>query len=335
MKNIETQILRVVAILLVINSHLDAYYPIPHLGTGGAIGNSLFFFLSGYGLYISQGMHHKKFNDWIAHRITRIYPSMWIVILAVLLPAMIYQQAFDVNKISEYISYFLSPPYWFLRALLLYYVLCFPLLENKAMGKIYIVMAVLAVIYFVCYYSYLDISKWSAETQPFCMIQYLIIYVFGIWMGMSQNQHSRYSYRHIIILMVVIFMFYLQKYYMLHGKYYEIQFMQHLAMFPIVYCLLVISRGLLIDKNIKLPSVFYKTINFIADHTLEIYIVQESIGDLIKDMRIQFPVNICVFIAVTITLAWAAKKIAARILECLNHSKVLAAAQKKSGVANG
>lgn len=46
-------LLRAVAIVLVVNSHLDDLYPIHQLGTGGVFGNELFFFISGYGLYLS------------------------------------------------------------------------------------------------------------------------------------------------------------------------------------------------------------------------------------------------------------------------------------------
>jgi peptidoglycan/LPS O-acetylase OafA/YrhL len=41
--------LRFSAIVLVINSHMDSFYPIPELGTGGALGNALFFMLSAFG----------------------------------------------------------------------------------------------------------------------------------------------------------------------------------------------------------------------------------------------------------------------------------------------
>ena len=50
----DTSFIRVVAILLIVNSHLDAYYPISYLGTGTAIGNSLFFVLSSFGLSLVE-----------------------------------------------------------------------------------------------------------------------------------------------------------------------------------------------------------------------------------------------------------------------------------------
>ena len=40
--------LKVIAIFMVLNSHLDFLYPIPALAAGGAAGNSLFFIISGF-----------------------------------------------------------------------------------------------------------------------------------------------------------------------------------------------------------------------------------------------------------------------------------------------
>jgi len=59
----DTQFLRAIAILLVVNSHLDRYYPVSHLATGRAIGNSLFFFLSAFGIYLSQYKKQKCFGN--------------------------------------------------------------------------------------------------------------------------------------------------------------------------------------------------------------------------------------------------------------------------------
>jgi len=69
MKYPDTQFLRALAILLVINSHLDKYYRIPYIGMGGAIGNSMFFFLSAFGLYLSQQKQSQNFKEWFTRRI--------------------------------------------------------------------------------------------------------------------------------------------------------------------------------------------------------------------------------------------------------------------------
>ena len=53
--------LRVLAILLVLNSHLDNLYPISALATGGAAGNGLFFicFYDGECVFVEVISHRK------------------------------------------------------------------------------------------------------------------------------------------------------------------------------------------------------------------------------------------------------------------------------------
>src|SRR3712207_1035933 len=78
-----TDILKCIAIILITNSHLDHLYPWPYLGTGGALGNALFFMLSGYGLALSFDKSAMKppFLQWARRRISRIYPSVWITLV--------------------------------------------------------------------------------------------------------------------------------------------------------------------------------------------------------------------------------------------------------------
>ena len=71
-------LMRFLAVILITNSHIGPLYP-PHLqflSTGGALGNSLFFFCSGFALYLSN--RDTGFAPWAIRRFTRIYPSLWI-----------------------------------------------------------------------------------------------------------------------------------------------------------------------------------------------------------------------------------------------------------------
>ena len=58
MKYIELSTLRILAVLLIVNSHLSLFYNYEYLATGGAIGNAIFFLISGIGL--SYSLSKKK-----------------------------------------------------------------------------------------------------------------------------------------------------------------------------------------------------------------------------------------------------------------------------------
>ena len=72
-RDISIDILKFFAVFLIINSHADICYPkYSMLATGGAIGDCLFLFASGYTLFWKQPT---RFDNWYKRRINRIYPS--------------------------------------------------------------------------------------------------------------------------------------------------------------------------------------------------------------------------------------------------------------------
>ncbi|MDO5041777.1 MAG: hypothetical protein Q4D95_06780, partial [Peptoniphilus sp.] len=61
-------IMRACAALLIINSHYDDIYPFPALATGGAIGNAIFFAVSGFCSYPIA----KEIMPWIVKKIIKV-----------------------------------------------------------------------------------------------------------------------------------------------------------------------------------------------------------------------------------------------------------------------
>lgn len=86
-------LLKVVALLLVINSHMqDLYGEMGALATGGAIGDAFFFFAAGYLMERKYQVELLKerptgFFAFLGNRIWRIYPTvwMWAAVLCLLL----------------------------------------------------------------------------------------------------------------------------------------------------------------------------------------------------------------------------------------------------------
>lgn len=73
-------ILKFLAVFLIINSHMDALYvKYGMLATGGAIGDVLFLFASGYTLLLSK--RDLSFDNWYKRRINRIYPSVFVCVV--------------------------------------------------------------------------------------------------------------------------------------------------------------------------------------------------------------------------------------------------------------
>lgn len=104
-------LLRFLAVVLVVNSHLDHGYPDAYkaLATGGALGDALFFFVSGFTLFIGRD---GGFVTWYKRRLSRIMPA---VIVCVLAYAILYGPGW----------YGAVGGYWFIRCILIYYLILF------------------------------------------------------------------------------------------------------------------------------------------------------------------------------------------------------------------
>jgi peptidoglycan/LPS O-acetylase OafA/YrhL len=76
-RNPSIDILKFIAAIFITNSHMEAlYHPYEILATGGAIGDVLFFFCSGFTLFLGR---MDRFDNWYKRRINRIYPSVFAV----------------------------------------------------------------------------------------------------------------------------------------------------------------------------------------------------------------------------------------------------------------
>lgn len=80
-RDIAVDIVKFFAVFLIINSHADICYPkYGILATGGAIGDSLFMFVSGFTLFLGTWV---RFDNYYKRRINRIYPSAFAATLAI------------------------------------------------------------------------------------------------------------------------------------------------------------------------------------------------------------------------------------------------------------
>lgn len=80
-RDIGIDIIKFIAAIIITNSHFGNIYPssLQPLATGGAIGDALFFFCSGFTLFLKP---IGRFDNWYKKRISRIYPTIfaWAII---------------------------------------------------------------------------------------------------------------------------------------------------------------------------------------------------------------------------------------------------------------
>ena len=80
------------------------------LATGGCIGDVLFFFCSGFTLFLKPMNGIKEFPNWYKKRFNRLYPP---IIAVAFLGALFFNDHYDVIHIAW-------PHYWFVKCIMIY-----------------------------------------------------------------------------------------------------------------------------------------------------------------------------------------------------------------------
>lgn len=177
-RDISIDVIKSIAVLFIINSHADiCYTKYSALATGGAIGDALFLFCSGYTLFWGS---LKRFDNWYKRRINRIYPS---VLACLLVSAML-------GKITFY-----DLDWWkicggeFVVFIMIYYVLLYGA-KKWFINHIPWVMVVTSVVTLLAYwffpYKYEVGSKGLyGITTLFRWIPYFAMMLMGAWLGLK------------------------------------------------------------------------------------------------------------------------------------------------------
>lgn len=117
-RDVAVDFVKVIATLLVLNSHMGICYGSHSvLATGGGIGDALFFFVSGFTLFMGRKM---DFVNWYKRRLGRIYPT----VLAVgLVACLVFGQEYGFMEVMT------VDKYWFLQCILVCYLLLYPVIR--------------------------------------------------------------------------------------------------------------------------------------------------------------------------------------------------------------
>lgn len=190
-RNYAIDILKFIAVFMVLNSHMGICYPkYQLLATGGALGDSLFFFASGFALLFGGG---SNFFDWYKRRIGRIYPT---IIAAALLGALCFSDRL------LFIDVMLAKKYWFVGCILVYYVLLYPLRNVRNVIQTGIVMFVLTIVITL----WVFVFAYDCQISPIEMggVRYSVFLLFMLLGAMMGYKAKTYSFKWYYIPLVFI-----------------------------------------------------------------------------------------------------------------------------------
>lgn len=288
-------LLKFFAAFLITWSHLDKCFPanLSFLATGGSLGNGLFFFISGFGLYYSS--RNLKSISWFQTKFSKLLLPTFVFVLA--------KTIFNgyINWETEFNHT------WFVWAILAFYIAYHPILlfcKEHIFKIILVTYPVMFIIYAVLLLNrqdyFVDIANYY-----FKCTYYFQIFLFGGWVA-SKNASMKYNFKKDLILFLLFYgAFNISKIYIKgHTSLYPLQILSPLCLLPSIYYLFkIFDTGLatkIIHNRILSPAVF-----IISGLTLEIYLVQFSI--ITKDYNSWFPGNIPLILAVILLSSYLLK----------------------------
>lgn len=290
MKDRDTSIdiLKCLAAIAITNSHMDVlYHPYEQLATGGAIGDVLFFFCSGFTLFYGR---MGRFDNWYKKRINRIYPTIfaWAIISSIF---------FDNNHNMKDIL--ISGGGWFVSCIMLYYIILY-FIQKFFMCHLKSVFACVLVITIIWYLFIPQTTGYNMYGDTyFKWCHYFIFMLLGGIIGVTKHSWRIHSKTDSIKLICCVICFYGTLH--ITWKTPSLECLQILSLVPLagitlyLYKLCNSSYAKRLYNNTKVKCF----IRLIGGLCLEIYLVQ---GKLLTDkLNNVFPFNILIiFIAIVI-----------------------------------
>ena len=277
--------IRVLATILITNSHYSLVWPSSSMAFGGLLGNILFFAASGFCLYKIK----ENFPKWFAKMFFRIYPAMIVFTLV----AVAFNK-YDLCNVDDFVRLFVYPTnYPFLVYLMISYVVFYLLawLDKKYNKTIETSLLAVVIFWIIIYLTFVDKSTYHVDdvTNPFILFLYFTSMLLGATFKKYTHRYNHIKWYNVVLLFVSLIVYFASKF--AFSKWQSIAQLQILNQFSIIlslYFVFAVFIGL--EKYLQqFGKIINGTIKFIANITLQIYIVQFLI--IYKFQHLVFPLN--------------------------------------------
>lgn len=290
-RDISIDILKFFAVLLITNSHMELLYAkYGQLATGGAIGDVLFFFCSGFTLFLGR---NRRFDNYYKRRINRIYPTvfMWALLASAVF-----------HRHSDMVDIIINGGGWFVTCIMIYYVILH-FIRKYAFNHLLYVFGCSILISLVWYFvidKTADYNMYGNTYFKWC--HYFLFMLLGAIMGSHPIQRKISLKIDTIKLMICVLLFYGV---LISGRKWEIvhdfQVISLLPLLGITYYFYKIcksNRFLSLYEN-RFIGPIIKTISGLC---LEVYLVQGVLfTDKFNDL---FPLNLLLVFMIILVIAY-------------------------------
>lgn len=292
--NPSIDILKFFAAILITNSHMEILYHPEYvkLATGGAIGDVLFFFCSGFTLFLGR---MDRFDNWYKRRINRIYPTVfaWALVGAVF---------FNLHYDAVY--QWIHGGGWFVTCIMIYYVVLY-FIRKYMMNRLVLAFMLSSLIILIWYFFEDSSVRFMYGNTYFKWGHYFLFMLLGAAIGISQKQwkfNFKWDFIKLIGSIVI--------YYALMIASDKSDIMAHLQIISLIPLLSITFYFYKVSNSevlLKLynTKVFGWIMGCISTLTLEIYVVQYSL--FTDKMNSIFPLNLFIMFVFIALVAYGVK----------------------------
>lgn len=201
-RNISIDVIKFIAAVLITNSSFEILYPISSLATGGTMGNCLFFFASGFTIFLKP---LGRFDQFYKKRINRIYPT---VFAWALLSAIFFHNSKNMLEIILYGGG------WFILCIMILYIFLY--IVNKTLSKQLILSGIISFVAVMIWFFMIDKdsnSSFYGDNSYFRWSFYFLFMLLGAISGVYQEKITHNFGSSLAMLILSILVFYAMLYY--------------------------------------------------------------------------------------------------------------------------
>lgn len=295
-RDISIDILKFIAAVVITNSHMELLYgDYSALATGGAIGDVLFFFASGFTLFLGR---MGRFDNWYKRRINRIYPTVfaWAALAAA---------CFGLH--NDMVYTLIHGGGWFVTCIMIYYVVLY-VVRWLMMGHLklaFLLAAGVVIVWYVVMAPPFGFNIYGATY--FKWGHYFLFMLLGAMMGVSKRTWRFHFMKDGMKLLGCIVTYYGM---LIVAR--RMEMLQHLELASLVSLLGVAYYMYKFCNSVPMKRLYYNrytgaVIRFVGGLCLEIYLVQSVL--FTTRMNHLFPLNLLIMFLIIVAVAY--------VLRCL------------------
>lgn len=327
-RDISIDILKFFAALLITNSHIGFLYPdgVRALSTGGAIGDVLFFFCSGYTLFLSSSRHPSRppqrggegkfkmfdgFLNWYKRRINRIYPTVfaWALMSAALF-----------GNQSDMLTTVLSGGGWFVSCIMIYYVVLWVLkrMVERDYRWLSVAIALTMVVTLVFYFGW-GTASWDNCIYGETKLKWVFYFMYMLMGAMCGMKNLSPALPHsggvlnagnlmssLLLLLIYTALYYAFAWFKNKPEWDWVQLVSLLPLAGVAYEFWMLCRTEVLKRCYESRYTGW-VIKFVGGLCLEIYLVQFALMhlDWVQEYLVPlFPVNLLFFFLLVLLTAY-------------------------------